>query len=235
MNDDAASDPPAATVADWLRLHAVDGAALVDWIAPDRKAPRPPDPPLAAPATPEEVTAALAAVLPGLGPLLGRVSGEVRFDLAPDLQRFPRPFTIEDLGDGRPFVSCPCSGRTSDLLRLAHEIGHALQALTAPPAPLPPIQREMAAFIAEDAAARGLQARHPALGPLLAARQARVARHGPGLRAALAVPSSAYSYAWNYPVARSLASRATASLASDDLAALITAPGPLGPLMARLA
>jgi hypothetical protein len=235
MTDDIAKDPSTATFADWLDLHGITAEALAAWIPDDRPAPRPPDPPLAVAATPEEVTAALALSLPSLGALLKRVCTDVLFDLAPDLQQFPRAFTIDDLGDGRPFVSCPCRGRTSDLLRLAHEIGHALQAMAGPAAHLHPIQREMGAFIAEDAATHALWAAHRALGPLLTARQAKVVRHAPSLRAAFHEPSTPYSYAWNYPAARSLASRAIAVLATDDVAALCVNPGPLGPLMARLA
>jgi hypothetical protein len=183
---------------------------------------------------PAVATAAIAQELPLLAALLARVRSEVRFDLRPDMARFPRAFTIDDAGDGHPLVSCPCTGRTSDLLLLAHEIGHALQALTRPVSPLPPIQREIAAFIVEEAAERRLRATYPATGPILAARQARVTRHGPDLSAALNAPQTRYHYAWNYPVARAIAAYAAITLPSEELANLVIAPGALAPILARL-
>lgn len=234
MTKDDAKGSPIFTLADWLRLHEVSAAVLADWIPEAAPTQRPADPPLSTPATPQIVIMAIAQALPQLSVHVDRIIHDVHFDLAPDTKRFPRAFTLNDMGDGKPFVSCPCTGRTSDLLLLAHEIGHALQALAASDAPFPPIQRELAAFIAEDAAGRAFASSHPAIGALLRARQARAAHHAPALRAALSSAETGYAYSWNYPVARVVAKHAAKLFSPDELANLITAPGSLGPLLARL-
>jgi hypothetical protein len=222
--------PAQATLADWLALHGVTADALRPFLTPPPPAPRvAPTPPPFAP-TPAAVAAALARALPPLEPTLTHLLSIARFDLAPDPARFPRAFTLADDGTGRPFVSVPLDGTATDLLVLAHEIGHACQALT-PNAPLlPPIQRETAALLCEHALAQV----DPRLAPHLARRIARMARHTPALARALDQPAAPYGYAWNYPVALTLAARATRRLTVTDRATLVTAPGPLGLLLARL-
>lgn len=224
------TDPAQATLADWLTLHGVTAAALRPFLVPAPPAPplgtRPP--PFAP--TPVTVAATLARALPPLEPTLARLLDVARFDLAPDPARFPRAFTLADDGTGRPFVSVPLDGTAADLLVLAHEIGHACQALT-PDAPLlPPIQRETAALLCEHTLAQA----DPRLAPDLAFRLARMSRHVPALARALDSPQAPYRYEWNYPVALTLAARATLRLAAVDRATLVTAPGPLGPLLERL-
>ncbi len=222
--------PAHATLADWLALHGVTAQALRPFLIPPPPAPPAPAPPLPFAATPQDVAAALSRALPPLAPTLSRLLDLARFDLAPDPARFPRAFTLADDGTGRPLVSVPCDDTATDLLVLAHEIGHACQALT-PGAPLlPPIQRECAALLCEHA----LAAAQPGLAPLLARRLARMGRHTAALARALDTPDTPYGYAWNYPVALTLAARATARLPAADRAALVTAPGPLGPLLTRL-
>jgi hypothetical protein len=228
--DRPVTQPAQATLADWLALHAVTAAALRPFLAPHPAAPPvTPAPPPFAP-TPVTVAATLARALPPLEPTLARLLDVARFDLAPDPARFPRAFTLADDGTGRPFVSVPLDGTATDLLVLAHEIGHACQALT-PGAPLlPPIQRETAALLCEHALAQA----DPRLAPHLARRIARMARHTPALARALDHPDAPYGYAWNYPVALTLAARATRRLTVADRTSLVTAPGPLAPLLARL-
>ncbi len=223
--------PSQATLADWLALHGVTADALRPFLVLHPSAPPvAPTPPPFAP-SPAAVAAALTRALPPLEPTLARLLDVARFDLAPDPARFPRAFTLADDGTGRPFVSVPLDGTATDLLVLAHEIGHACQALP-PGAPLlPPIQRETAALLCEHVLAQA----EPCLAPHLARRIARMARHTPALAGALDHPDTPYGYAWNYPVALTLAARAHQRLTVTDRTSLVTAPGPLAPLLARLA
>lgn len=222
--------PPRATLADWLALHDVTADALRPFLIPPLPVPRAPPTPLPFAATPQHVADALSQALPPLAPTLSHLLAVARFDLAPDRARFPRAFTLANDGTGHPFVSVPCDGTAADLLVLAHEIGHACQALT-PDAPLlPPIQRECAALLCE----RTLALAEPSLAPLLSRRLARMGRHTRALGQALDTPDAPYDYAWNYPVALTLSGRATSRLAAADRATLVTAPGPLQPLLARL-
>lgn len=116
-----------------------------------------------------------------------------------------RAFTLPEGPGGLPLVAAPWSGHPRDLLRLAHEAGHAAQALQGPPGLLPPpLLREACAFLAERAlvdatgdpglAALWQDATARMLGPLAAS-----------LRRALGVPAAPYDYGWNYPIARQLA------------------------------
>lgn len=244
MPPDRPAKPPARPgLSAWLALHGLTAAMLERHLAPPPDLPPgpPPDPPLPVAATPDDILARLMRAAPALAPALDQVQTRARFDLAPDRARFPRAFTLHDDGSGRPFVSCPCDGRAGDLLRLAHEIGHACQILANPGADLPPVLRETAAYLAEGLLVAGALAEGDPLAPALAARaradsHAIAARDGARLRAALADAAAdpPYSYRWNYPLARRLAQAALDGWPPADMAALVTAPPPLATLLARL-
>lgn len=199
-------------MADWLALHGLDAAdcrTRLLRIAPRLSRPAP-DTALPEAEVLPAVLMALSSALPAARKVLERIRTELRIDLAPDLQRFPRAFTLHDDGRGLPFISCPLKGRSSDLLLLAHEIGHACQSLASGKPDLPPVQRETAAYLAEElvCASSG-----PALRSIHRVRTARImARDGAALLQALDAPNAAYHYGWNYPLARDLAARAAVHL-----------------------
>ncbi len=244
------ASPPASPavrspgLAEWLALHGLTVATLAPLLAPQagpavEQAAS--DPPLPNPATPPDVAARITRAAPRLAPVLDLMLARTRFDLDPDRLRFPRAFTLHDDGTGRPFVSCPRDGRAGDLLRLAHEIGHACQIVACPGAALPPVLRETAAYVAEGLLVAGALADRDPLAPALAARHgadSRViaTRDAARLRAALAAVATdpPYSYRWNYPLARRIALAALADWPPADMAALVIAPPPLADLLARL-
>lgn len=199
-------------MADWLALHGLqrDDCRMRLAIAAVGPMGAVPDPAFPVAEGISVVLAAMEQALPSAKDILGRIRTEVRIDLAPDLQRFPRAFTLHDDGRGLPFISCPLKGRSSDLLLLAHEIGHACQSLASGKPDLPPVQRETAAYLAEElvCASSG-----PALRSIHRVRTARImARDGAALLQALDAPNAAYHYGWNYPLARDLAARAAVHL-----------------------
>jgi hypothetical protein len=118
-----------------------------------------------------------------------------------------RPYTF---AGPHPVVALDYSGRVADLLTVAHELGHAVQ-LGATAGFVPPVVRELCAFLSELALLDHLRAASPALHPLALAAWSAATRHyvgreGKALAAALQDPRSIYHYGWNYPIARVLAS-----------------------------
>ena len=136
-----------------------------------------------------------------------------------DTARAPRPFTLAAGPDGRPVVVLRYRGRIGDLITVAHEFGHAVQIAASGNGFVPPVNREICAFVSELALLRHLGAELPAAhGPArgrLGGAQRRLPRPGCGaLALALKDPESVYRYAWNYPIARILASDASPSCRS---------------------
>ena len=216
-------EPGQAVMADWLALH---GMGHQECLARLQGIRIPPQRPADDPAFPRDralptVLQSLLLALPGAAGMLDRIRTEVRIDLAPDPKRFPRAFTLHDDGRGLPYVCCPLKGRLSDLLVLAHEIGHACQLLASRQPDLPPLQREMAAYLAEEIIREGLAVSDARQGAALdgvdKARTRRIMlRDGAALLHGLRDPVAAYGYGWNYPIARDLAARAAAHLSAAD-------------------
>lgn len=197
-----------ADMAGWLAANGLTSAQCLRLVGQADAPVTVADPPLGREALWPGVALALARALPQTGPVLARLAEGAQVDLAPDPHRFPRAFTLADDGRGMPFLSCPVQGRLSDVLRLAHEVGHACQYLAAGRADLPPILRETAALLAEGLVCRPEALPQPGLAALAQGRRQRlVARHAGPLRAALRDPSTAHDYGWNYPPAVALAVR----------------------------
>jgi len=130
-----------------------------------------------------------------------------RFD--PDPVKYPRPFTIANIGDGRPFVSVVWRGRVADQRALAHEFGHAWQLVASEGRFMPPILRETCAFLAEIHCMAGL--------PTEGAVQSDGAMWLDRLRTP---ERAAYDYDVNYPFALCLARSAAThpgAVQIDDL------------------
>jgi hypothetical protein len=208
-----------ALVADWLALHGINAEDCRNRLRqmPVDAAPPAPDPAFPSTEVLPMIIAALGRAWPDAVATLGRIGADVRIDLSPDLSRFPRAFTLHDDGRGLPFVSCPIKGRVSDLLVLAHEIGHACQILASGQPDLPPVLRETAAYLAEEVMLVSQGPTVPGLTTLHRTRTARMMRRdGAALLRALQAPETPYDYGWNYPIARDLAQRAGVRLAAAE-------------------
>jgi hypothetical protein len=224
---------------EWLTLHEIDAATCRHLVgsAGSTTGPKPPDAPLNLSDPWGFVIGCLRHALPEAGPVLDRAAQEVRIDLAPDKVMFPRAFTLHDDGRGLPFISCPMKGRVSDVLTLAHELGHACQALLAPQRVISPILRETAAFLAEELVISAVEDREMA-GDLQSLHKDKTTRlrtrHVPALLRALDDPRHAYDYGWNYPIARDLAGRAANLGPSDFRYGILRGSFGVRDLMSRL-
>ena len=126
-------------------------------------------------------------------------------------------YTIPGDGGRSSFIRVPFGGKIDDVLTLAHEFGHALQADCAATSFVPPIDREIAAFIAELCFVENLRnTDHQLFDMACKAWQRNRSRtlhtDGSALFKALRQPKAAYEYRLNYPLARIGAERAVAWL-----------------------
>lgn len=217
-------------MADWLDLHGLTANDCVKILADHH--PKPPSR-AAQPAAIsfkgaelwDMIGEVLAADLPELGPAIENVRTTTVTEFTPDKTKYPRPFTIHDIGDGRIYVSCPCEGTTSDIVRLAHEYGHAVQITASKAHSMPPVLREVCAYICESLTARSpVWEKWHLTCSLLDQVQANTQRDlGPltaKLQESLAESGAQYDYDWNYPIARCLALNLLATGQQSTLAAL---------------
>lgn len=121
-----------------------------------------------------------------------------------------RAFTLDKGPTAYPVISFSYRGEPSDHLIIAHEFGHAVQIRASRGKFVPPIIREVCAFLGEGAlVAHALQSdagEHIFLEGTW--KQDNVKYFGKQknrLRADLLKPDTPYRYAWNYPIARYLA------------------------------
>ena len=159
---------------------------------------------------------AMRSSFPHAAELIGDVRHQTVRTFGADRTSATRPFTIL-AGDNRPMVFVRHSGRIADMLTIAHEFGHALQAVASGGGFVPPVDRELAAFLSELALLRLLATEYPelhraTLAAWRAANRSYLVRDGKALAAALEDRRSVYRYAWNYPIARVLASECAAEL-----------------------
>lgn len=164
--------------------------------------------------------AALLARFPQAAELIKAVGDKTVRVFHPDRARLSRPFTIQ--ADGCPMVVLSYRGRFVDLLTLAHEFGHAVQVVAGGHSFVPPVNREICAFVAELALLKLLEAEFPvlhsfALSAWEAANRNYLGRDGRVLALALRDSQARYDYSWNYPVARLLASQCSEHLPNSAL------------------
>ena len=136
----------------------------------------------------------------------GALENDAFFDAANS-----RPLTLKHPETGVPMVSFAWRGHVADLLTAAHELGHALQIVASPCDFVPPVIRELCAFIAELALLEALRTQDPPMHRLaratwIADNVRYIGRHRELLERALDDANSVYCYDWNYPIARILAS-----------------------------
>ena len=213
-------------LSDWLELHTLDAAQcrqiLQDWPEP-RTQPRA-QKAQSAPAS-ELPTAAVAwdmarAALraefeaagdSGAGDIIDAAHAQTQTLFQPDPQKYPRAFTVNDGGQGVPLVVCNYQGRVADIMTLAHEFGHAVQIIASGGRFVPPVAREVCAFLSERAMLAYLQHQQPEIyGAARQVWQGAAVKNWRKERAdllrLLGDLATPYNYQWNYPLARSVVS-----------------------------
>ncbi|WP_404400434.1 hypothetical protein [Pelagibacterium halotolerans] len=119
-------------------------------------------------------------------------------------------FTLDNGAERLPHLECPYSGTAGGLLILAHEFAHAVQIVASDGKFIPPMTREVCAFLGELMLIEHVRTGLPSYAEaLLAAWRADTATYlgedADALLSDLIRPNAAYTYRWNYPVARWIA------------------------------
>lgn len=227
--------PARHVLADWLKLHELSAAQCLGILQawPEPQPPHKPQPNrgqtsgLSADVVWDMAAAAMSAVFGRESAHLENVRLQTRCDFQPDPQKYQRAFTLNDGGQGAPVVVCNYRGFVSDIMVLAHEFGHASQIMACGAGFVPPVPREICAFLAELAMLDYLQVHVPeihcsAQQVWQAACVKTWAKDRHDLRQFLSDPSGLdlpYSYQWNYPVARALALKLWGNFAANQTAA----------------
>ncbi len=158
------------------------------------------------------VVEAVSASFPSRRSVIDQVAKETMVNFA---NTSDQPRDAYTLGGGKgsaPFIFCPYLGRVGDLLTLAHEFGHALQIMCSKGGFMPPLDREICAFVAELCLLDHLKRlSSPFFEPTMLAwrrdNRKYLVDDGLALSDALTTPESSYQYCLNYPVARVAAGR----------------------------
>lgn len=121
-----------------------------------------------------------------------------------------KALTLDNGPASYPTILFSYRGEPSDCLIMAHEFGHALQIVASRGKFMPPVVREVCAFLAESALLSNAVKRDPAHYAHLAEAWRQDTHRYFGLQrdrlaAALSEPAAPYKYSWNYPIARYLA------------------------------
>jgi len=120
--------------------------------------------------------------------------------------------TIDNGPAAYPTILYSYHGKPIELLVAAHEFGHALQIRASGGKFMPPLMREVCAFLAEEALLSHAREHHVNEYLHLATAWHHDTKRyfGPQsdrLRADLACPDAPYRYSWNYPIARCFAAQ----------------------------
>ena len=126
----------------------------------------------------------------------------------PDKSR--KALTLDNGPTAYPTILFSYRGKPADSLVIAHEFGHALQIRASRGKFVPPVIREVCAFLGEGALlSHALQRNAAQYSDLVRVWQKDNYRYfgaqSDRLRAALLRPDASYMYSWNYPIARYLA------------------------------
>ncbi|WP_295805990.1 hypothetical protein [uncultured Nitratireductor sp.] len=182
--------------------------------------------------------AALNAAIPELKRMIRFVEKRVPRCLEPQLEKPVQPFTYDRAGKRLPFVSCAYRGTASDLLTVAHEFSHALQIVGSAGSTMPPLAREVCAFLGELALLHWVRRSQPVLSPCLERawfedNSHYFGKHLKSLGKALNEGSEIYDYGWNYPIARLLAVSINGQWSGEELAGLFRGGAQAPALLAR--
>ncbi|WP_372426252.1 hypothetical protein [Salinarimonas chemoclinalis] len=151
-------------------------------------------------------------------------------------QRGARPQTRDAGPRALPSIIVPWrTGSAEEALSLVHELAHAVQIVAThvhtPGATMPPVAREVCAFLGERAVLRHLsdgRERRALRAAWIRDDRTYLVADAQRLRAALASGGATYDYRWNYPVARWIARR-SAGLAEPNTACALLESGPDAP------
>ncbi|WP_143595964.1 hypothetical protein [Tropicibacter naphthalenivorans] len=132
------------------------------------------------------------------------------------------PYTIDRGRDDSAHVVQSFAGSVADVVAVAHEFGHAVQLRAAQGLFIPPILREMAAFISELALLDYLKSIDHACAHAIADAHLRdtaiyMSSDFDALMRAIECGTTEYNYRWNYPPARALASVLFGNVPRDAL------------------
>lgn len=157
--------------------------------------------------------------------LLGSVSWQIQQGSSDRL-----PHTVDRGGDTPPEVLLDWDGSPESQICLAHEAGHALQLMLSHGDFMPPVAREVCAFLAELAVISWADANDPALAADLrhvwnADTDLYLIDDRDELLAALADPTAQYQYRLNYPLARIAAVRLFREKSRENLSSLFCSGG----------
>lgn len=133
-----------------------------------------------------------------------------------------RALTIDHGPAKYPTILYHFHGDPSDPLVVAHEFGHALQIRASGGMFLPPVMREVCAFLAEGALLshcldHGLIQYAALLERWQDDNRRYFGKIATKLNADLANPDAVYDYSWNYPVARLIAHRISNNFSRDSI------------------
>jgi len=153
--------------------------------------------------------------------LIQRVKENTTTEFQPDTSRYPLAFTLKRDSDRYPYVSCSYQGRVADLIAIGHEFGHAVQIVASDGAFIPPVMRELCAYLGELSLVDHLKDEHPVLHSLvMTARAAQIDRFRRDKvlnRSVIDRSDGKYDYRWNYLLAHALSTQSYKSLSSDFL------------------
>ncbi len=206
---------------DWLRLHGLDAKSCLRILDTIQKE----DAGSAAPQVPQQVSApinldtawltvarAIQDLLPGHRELVENTFEKTAKIMVSRKGNARKALTIDKGPSAYPAICYSYTGVAADLLIMAHEFGHAVQIRASGGKFMPPALREVCAFLGERALLKSASAGDSSLyAELVRSWQVddqSYLRKGDKLRKALARPDTPYDYAWNYPIARHVASRA---------------------------
>lgn len=163
------------------------------------------------------VTPALLSFLDGDDVALAMAEIEV----LPSAPGVPCPYALDRGVSRAPLVVMPWNNQPSDLLHLGHEAAHALQIRLLRSRPVPPVTREVCAFLGELVLLDWIRTRDLELWSELSAVWISEAswclvENGAALAMALQSPRSAYDYRLNYPLARVAAAATFASGSREE-------------------
>lgn len=117
------------------------------------------------------------------------------------------PYAFHNVADQFPSIVCNYHADARTLMCLAHEYGHVVQLILSKRDFIPPVHRELAAFLGEKALISHAKKNTRGLGVSLQRIFQMDSKRflGPELailRKALETNDSEYNYRWNYPMAR---------------------------------
>lgn len=210
------------SLSDWLALHALDAASchrILDAIvwddASDPTADATPDSKYSAPdldAAWLGTADAMRNFLPAHQTVVDDTFANTPRIVIDRRGKSRKALTLDNGPPNYPTILLSYSAEPADYLVMAHEFGHALQIRASGGKFVPPIMREVCAFLGEAAllshARQGDVTRREWLAHVWRKDDARyLGILKDRLKAALHRPATPYSYAWNYPIARLLAIR----------------------------